>query len=286
MPAMKIFLSVFLLITIHFSVQSEQLITNLYGFELGQFRQVTSYELGKVFLSHKYEDGFEYEMFLLKPDSSLYIVFEYSPTINNVIWSIQLTGSNGETNFGNVKLKLGMDKLEVEKTVGKPSEIKSIDNVGDQWIYKNQNFSFEISPKGKLSSIKIKDIFSNKTPDNSAIPNYIDLIHLLNSNTNIEISSALAPDVEIYYEGKTIYFQKSLSHEILSDESKIFETIRLLRDGLEKINTKDTVSYEENIHNVENHFPMHVIKIKNGHPIKEIVLKFWNGKYLIWEIKT
>lgn len=283
---MKIFLTIFLLVSIHLKIHCEQLITNLYGFELGQFRHVTSNELGKVFLSHKFEDGFEYEMFLLKPDSSLYIVFEYAPAINNVIWSIQITGSNGETNFGNTKLKLGMDKSEVEKMIGKPFEVKNIENFGSQWIYKNQNYSFEISSDGKLSSIKIKDTFSNQAPDNSVIPNYMELITVLNGNSNLEIASALAPDVEIYYEGKTIYFQKALSKEIAMDESKIFETIKSLRVGLEKVNTKDTLTYEENIHLIENHFPMHVIKIKNGHIIKELVLKYWNGKYLIWEIKT
>jgi hypothetical protein len=30
----------------------------------------------------------------------------------------------------------------------------------------------------------------------------------------------------------------------------------------------------------------HVIKIKTGHPIKEIVFDYVNGKYLIWEINA
>jgi len=283
---MRIILAILLLVTLHGIIHCQNIITNLYGFELGQFRDVTFNELGKVIYSDKYEDGFEYEAFLLKSDTSLYIVFEYAPSMNNVIWSIQLTGMNGETNFGTTKLNLGMDKSEVEKILGKPSEIKSIDNIGHQWSYQNQNYSVEISLNGKLSSIKIKDTYSQLQPEVSVKPKFEDVIRDLNVKTNQELMSLLAPDIEIYYEGKTFAFHKSLGKEIITDESKVFETLSLIKGGLEKIDVKDTSVYEENIRFMENHFPMHVIKIKQGHRIKELVLKYSNGKYLIWEIKT
>ena len=41
-----------------------------------------------------FDDGFEFELFLIKPDSTAYMVFEYANWDKNIIWSIQLYGDD------------------------------------------------------------------------------------------------------------------------------------------------------------------------------------------------
>ena len=79
---------------------------DLNGFKLGQLRICPSNEFGSPFLKDRFEDGFEYEAFLLRPDTSLYMVFEYSNIDLKIIWSIQIYGSAYDPNF--LDLKLGM----------------------------------------------------------------------------------------------------------------------------------------------------------------------------------
>jgi hypothetical protein len=74
-----------LIIGLTLQTQAQQFYTNLYGFKLGQYREAAKNQLGKPFLSAKYDDGFEYEVFLLKPDTSLYIAFEYAAGKTNII---------------------------------------------------------------------------------------------------------------------------------------------------------------------------------------------------------
>jgi hypothetical protein len=68
----------FLVLTIPFKSKAEAFYPALYGFKLEQYRVAVKTELGKPFKSGKFDDGFEYEAFALKPDKSLYMIFEYS----------------------------------------------------------------------------------------------------------------------------------------------------------------------------------------------------------------
>src|SRR5688572_2804614 len=96
---MKKLLTVFtLLLTIQ--VYGQTFYSDLYGFKLGQYRETAKLELGNPFQYGKFEDGFVYEAFLIKPDTSLYIVFEYAARDTNIIWSIQVSGYNATTDIG------------------------------------------------------------------------------------------------------------------------------------------------------------------------------------------
>jgi hypothetical protein len=275
-----------LLLLMLLEVNGQTIVTDLYGFRLGQYRETATNELGKPFLQDKFEDGFECEFFLVKPDTSLYMVFEYAAGRTDIIWSIQISGSDAITNIGVNGLRLGMDKKEVERVLGKPNVKVNIGGYGKRWEYEKTNYSVEISKKGKLSSIKIKDTYSNNKPDISKLPKFENIIKLLSSKNNTDIASILAPGIEIYYKDQTFFFGKSLKTEIETDYSKIFQTIREISEGLDKINTSDSDSYDENIRLILGQNPKHVIKIQTGHIIKEIVFDYINGQFLIWEINA
>lgn len=280
-------LAIFMLLAV-FGARAQNIVTDLYGFQLGQFRETATNEFGAPLLQDSFPDGFQYEFFLLKPDTSLYMLFEYAAGRTGVIWSIQISGSDAGADLGFKNLRLGMSKKQVEKTLGKPAQKINVDPYGERWEYSRANYSVEISPEGQLSSIKIKDTYSRADPDLGKLPNFKAVAARLTAKENSDIAAILAPGLEIYYQGKAIFFEKSIRTEIATDHSKVFETIRFLSQGLGKIDTSNPEVYEENARMSWGNGagPLHVIKIKSGHPIKEIVFQYLNEQFLIWEIKA
>jgi hypothetical protein len=279
-----------LLITlIAFQAQAQQFYTSLYGFRIGQYREAAKTQLGKPFKSGKYDDGYEYEAFLLNPDKSIYIIFEYAAKDTSKIWSIQVSGSNTATDLGFKKAKLGIDEADAEKLLGKPSSIRDIGEYGHMWSYDNTNFSVEVNKKGKLSSIKIldnsKELFP-AGPNIKKIPSFDIVRKTLNSNDNKDILKLLAGDIEVYYKGKTYYFKKSLLTEQTTDYSEVLSVTRTISKDLASVNINNPDEYEENMRLTLNEDIKHVIKIKKGHMIKEIVLKYFAGQYYIYEINA
>ncbi len=262
----------------------QNIVTDLNGFRLGQFRETTSNEFGQLFEQGRYDDGYEYDAYLIEPDTSIYVIFQYTPENPEVIWSIQISGSPSTLDIGFKGLQLGIEKEKVEQVLGKPDHQEDIGRYGEKWSYDNANYTVEILPTGKLSSVKIIDTYSSNVPDASKLPKFETVVKLLGSKNNADIAEILAPGIEIYYKDQTLFFGKSLKSEIATDHSKIFQTIRELSKGLNKIDTSDEYSYEENMRFSEDPKIKHVVKIKTGHAIKEIVFDYINGKYLIWEI--
>lgn len=266
----------------------QQFYTDLNGFRLGQYWKAAKTELGKPFMSGKYDDGFGYEAFLIKPDTSVYMAFEYAVNDTLAIWSIQISGTY-PMDIGFRNLTLGMDTTEVKKLLGKPSDIDDIGEYGKQWNYTGTNFSLEINLKGKLSSVKIRNIHGELFPDGpdiSKIPSFEVVRKTLTSNDDAEISKLLLGNVEVYYQNATLSFQKSIRTELTSDYSKLFSTIKSISKDLATVNTNDPSEYEENIRFILGEDTLHVIKFNKGHQIKEIVLKYFGGQYYIFEIKA
>ncbi len=92
----------------------------------------------------------------------------------------------------------------------------------------------------------------------------------------------LAPDVEIYIKDKTHYFKKSYKTEGLSDFSQVLSLVKEISKDLSQLKKEE---YEENVRLTYGADPKHVVKIK-GHTIKEIVMKYHLGRYVIWEIRA
>lgn len=277
----------FMFLTTHAIGQS--FYTDLYGFKLGQYRETAKNELGNPIQYGKFDDGFVYEAYLLKPDTSLYIIFEYAARDTNIIWSIQVSGSNSTTDVGFKNATLGIDKIQTEKLFGKPTSIEDIGDYGNKWDYDKTNFSLEVNTKGKLSSIKVLDnsgeLFPNG-PDLKKIPSFDDIRIILSSNNNEEILKLLSGDIEVYKNDSTYYFKKSFKTEQNTDYSKMISLIKEIAKDLSTVNTKSIDEYEENMRLTYGEDTKHVIKIKKGHVIKEIVFKYYGGQYLIYEINA
>lgn len=280
----KIILVLTLLIT--FNGVSQDLVNELNGFKLKQFRDVPTTEFKKPLQKEIYDDGFEYELFLLKPDSTAYMIFEYADWDKNIIWSIQLYGDDEHLNPNFKNLKMGMSKENLIKEIGQPSNVKNVGEYGEMLEYDNANYSFEINTKNRLSSIKINDLYSEYYPKPKVeeIPSFESVLKTLKSD-NQKISEILSPSLEVYKNDETIYFKNSWQNEIENDVSGIYSLIKESIVGLEKVETSNIDEYEENMRLTFNQDIKHVLKFKKHPKIEEIVLKWELGKYLIWEIK-
>jgi hypothetical protein len=276
-----------LLITIPLFCNAQDFITELNGFSLGQFREVPKNEFKKAFQSDKFEDGFEYEAFFINPDSTVYMIFEYTANDLNIIWSIQVTGSEAGYDCHFKGLSFGMPSKEVARILGKPGSIIDAGKYGKRWEYKNTNYSVEINPEGKLSSIKIIDKSDELYPktDTGKLPVFAQYSNTLQSGDRKMISEILAPDIEIYKNDSTYTFKYSIDNEIENDNSGLFGLIDEHSLFLKQINPSDTLQYQENIRLILHQDPLHVAKFRLDDHYSEIVFKWRLGKYLIWEIK-
>jgi len=283
---MKSFLCLLIMVAA-LNARGQQFYTNLYGFRLGQYREATRNQFGQPFKAGKEEDGFEYEAFLL-PGKVGYVAFEYAANDTKRIWSIQFTGTSSSIDPGFKNLRLGMDPTQVGSYLRIPSvTVKDIGEYGNLLSYDKTNLTVEINKKHKLSSIKIldnsNDIYPG-APDIKKLPAFEKIQKTLTSNSNADILSLLAGDIEVYYKGRTFSFKKSFSTEQSTDYSQVLSTIKTISKDLQTVNTKNPEVYEENIRIKMGENPQHVIKLKKGHLIKEIVLKYFGGQYYIYEI--
>ena len=268
-------------------INSQVIQSDLNGYRLGQFRDVPKNEIKTILKKDKFEDGYEYEIYLIEPDTSVYMIFEYAKSDLNIIWSIQLTGSKPGYDCNFKGLKLGMSSDEVIDILGKPSDKINIAEYGKRWEYEKTNYSVETNPKNRLSSIKIMDLSNDifSEPDLSKIPSFQQYSDILKSSNNLNICDILAPDIEIYKNDSVYFFKKSIETEIQADESGIFKLINEMNGIIKIVNSNDTLQYEENIRLVEGQNPMHVAKFRVNNNYSELVFKWMFGKYLIWEMK-
>lgn len=266
---------------------AQELIRSLNGFHLGQFREVSTIELRSLIQKDTFPDGFEYEIFLIEPDTSVYMIFEYAPNDLETIWSIQLTGTKPGFDCGFKGLHLGMDSTVLDSMLGPPDLKESAGPYGNKWSYTHTNYSLEVSRQGLLAGIKLLDMSQDffPVPDGSKVPTYQEYTEVLSSKDNQLISTFLAPGLEIYYEDSVYYFQKSLQTEIESDESEIFSLIDKLNVVIEQTNQADTLQFGESLRVTDEKEVMPVAKFWQNGRYSEIVFKRFFGQYLIWEIK-
>ncbi len=275
-----------LLIGFLFSVNlhAQQYFTELNGFKLRQYRQVPANEFDEPGRTGKHENGWEWDAYALEDDGSVYMVFEYAPDAPELIWSIQMTGTDPSYDLGILGLRLGMTAAEVQRLLGTPSKKEDIAEHGTRWEFKKFNFSIEINPAGKLSSVKLReDVDREPKADLKKLPRYDSVLKTLTTGSNSELAKMLSPDMELYRDGKTLYFRRSMRNEIAGDSSKIFATIRELSPELRAVNSRNASEYDENMRLTQGQDPKHVIKFAKTAKVRELVFKTAWGQYLLWE---
>ncbi|MBT3647032.1 MAG: hypothetical protein HN542_02195 [Flavobacteriales bacterium] len=277
----------FLCVLISCEGWSQEIVTTLNGFSLGQFREIPSNSLRGVLKKDRFEDGFEYEIHLVEPDTSVYMIFEFASHDLVTIWSAQLTGKKEGFPCGFKDLTLGMSAKNIKKLLGVPSEIESAGEYGEKWSYENTNYSLEITPMKTLGGIKIIDMSNDFYPNvlTERIPPPKVWMNLISSEDRKAVASVVSPGIEVYQGDSLYFFRNSMKEEIESDPSGVFTRIKEAYKVVSGIDVSDTLSYEENVRLALGVDPLHVVKARLDDRYVELVFKFMFGKYLIWEIR-
>lgn len=258
--------------------------TELNGFRLRQYREATHNEFGEPDRGGAMGDDIAYEAFFLSEEPLLYMVFQYREPYDGLIWSIQMTGEDTKAEIGFKGLRFGMTEAEVAKILGNASKKIDVGEHGTRWEFDEANYSVEINTNKRLSSIRIVDDPKYLSqPDIEKIPPFKELLKTITTGTNAEMANLLAPDMELYVDGKISYFGRRMKSEIASDYSKIFSTIRELSKLLQRIDVEKEDEFEENLRLRLGTDPLHVYKFKKIPRVKEIVLKWDGSAWKLWE---
>lgn len=263
---------------------AQNIVSELSGFRLGQMREVTHNELGEPDMSGKQGEELAYEAFLLKEEPELYLVFQYHKSEPEIIYSIQITGSDQTNDPGFRGLRFGASPKDVEKVLGMPSNKADAGEHGTRWEYEKGNFSVEINKLNRLSSIRISDERSDGSdPEYKLVPKFTDLVKKLQTGSNLEISEILSPGMEIYEGEKTRFFKRKFRTEVATDNSGVFSAIRRLAKELSQVDPSKAAQYEENMRMRYGRDPLHVLKFYKLKGITEIAFTWDGRRWLIWE---
>ena len=263
------------------SVVSQDYANSILGIKLGQLNDCLIPKFGKPFKDEKFEDGWTYKAFVLSKEDSLYVVCEFTKETPDIIQSIQITGNkSNEIIFRG--LKIGDSRSAVFKVLGNPidsvmvSDIKAI-----RYSFKSANYTIEFV-NDKFSSIKIQQLEALFENNDLTIPSYENSVMNIFNKDRETIGDVLCPDIEISKGADLFTFKYTYQDEFQKDLSGVFGILMDKKTGL--CSLKNNNLLDENIRISEKMPPLYVFKLKN-HPIKEIVLKNYQGSYKIWEIK-
>lgn len=266
------------------TVAAQTIVSELNGFRLTQFRSTTHCEFGEPDMVGSTNEELDYEAFLLKDDQSLYIVFQYRKSEPEIIYSIQITGTDNKYDHGFRGLRFGDTANQVEKVLGRPSRKVNAGEHGTRWEFDKANYSIEISKQNSLSSIRIVDERSEGgDPKFDKVPKFIEVARKLQVGTNAEIAEILAPDMEVYEAGKVLYFKRSFRNEVTSDNSGVFAAIRRMSKELSTVDLGKAGELEENLRLSQGRIPNPVIKLYKLKGVTEIVFRWDGRRWLIWE---
>lgn len=259
---------------------------DLWGFRLGQLREVVQKQLGEPFKAGIYTDKYEYETYLLYVDSSLQVTFEYAPDSQRgayKISAIKLEGWHDKVVFRG--LKLGDDAEVVEKLAGKPSYKKATYNQGERWEYWESNYLLELY-KGKLYSIKIKDITLDLYAkyDRSLIPKFSQIVAAFTEDNRAAMMRWLHPEFEAYPDSLRFYFGFAMQQEIDNDTSKVFLLCKDKEYGLPAFTKAQKGDIVEKLLFEKRNPPIVYYRCSDKFKIKEIELVFFLGEYKIRRI--
>ncbi|ANQ50321.1 hypothetical protein MY04_2953 [Flammeovirga sp. MY04] len=265
---------------------AQELVSELNGFKLGQYKITTKNEYGKPYDVTNFEDGFVAEVFFLNTDQSAYTIFEYSNWDKNSIWSIQVYGTDPNLGTFFKGIHLGMKKADLLAKVGQPTSYKNVGEYGEMLIYENTNYSFEVNTQGVLSSIKIIDTTLENSTEDSEPTSFDILARKLTSKNKNEVASVLSPSLEIYKYQQILFFKNSWEKEVKNDNSEIFKTIKKISKKLRKVDQNKEEEFISSLR-VFSEYPqtMFVIKLPKHKYINEIVLRNELGEYKVYEIK-
>ncbi len=251
----------------------------LNGFQLWQYKKLVRTLYGDPYRT-KETDVSILEAHLI--DQEAYMVFEYLNKMPNNIYSIQLTGRTKKM-LPFKELVLGDDEKKIERILGKPSNIKVIEEPNvKKYEFTDSNYSIELDENGKLYSIRIHSyskLMSNVKNHDKHWEEFKAAILAKDIKTILE---QMRPDVKIFRSGKVLFINKRYSEFCVNPDSAFISAL-----------TDNANSVFAELHRVEPEIELRLVtkfpivifyKFSKGKILKEIVFSTFNEKYRIQKI--
>lgn len=145
---------------IHTSIGKPGSISNpqlkLGGIWLGDKKQTVFDRYGEASEVRHFKDGVIGYIFMLDKEKRAYLAIEVFPYDEEFIWSIQISGEDKVPLKGLAGIEIGSTEQELLSVFGDPSERQPLRDIpGEFLVYTGKNYSFELSEKKKVRSIKI-----------------------------------------------------------------------------------------------------------------------------------
>jgi hypothetical protein len=256
----------------------------LNGIFLSQYRSIMINQFGQPLKRTVTGDGWIYEFYKVKPDTSVYMLIKSPPDDTLSILFLQINGYKFDEMHPFLGLKLGDSISKVFSILGSPSEIKEAEGPKVKvYYFENRNYSVEIDEDNKLYGIEIFgfDGFADSLKDQPDFPLFKNKIL---GKDKEWLLYHIMPDFEIYKDYETYSYEKAARENIFDNFSKIDE---LLFSGSESVwgaMNEDDVEYEVDVRLTESNKVYFVWKFPKSKMLKEIVLSVQANTYKIYEI--
>ncbi len=260
-------------------VYAGELVTDLNGFRLQQFRTVPDIVLGTPFKTLETEDR---EVRAYQIDDQAYMVFTYDKRRPYNINSIQLTG-NTRRALPFKGLCLGDSREKVEQVLGKPSRMEDTDLPNISALkYDDRNYLVEVDDQQCLYSIKVFTTTDMMSKTEGLETEWLDFKAAILARDISKVAEMLRPDIEIYKDGKILSITQKFSDFIENPDKDFQAALFGEKDSIfiELVQSEP----EEEIRVVIDFGVGLVYKFYQGKIIKEIVFFPYNGRYRVYEI--
>ena len=271
------------LIALSFTISAQNFVESLNGVKLGQYKVCLENSLGKPFKTGAFDDGWTMQAYILRPDSDAYMVAEFTKEVPDHIWSIQVTGDKSNANLLR-GLHIGDSIAKVFRVLGVPSDTEKIEDMNAlRYSFERSNYTVEII-NNLLYSVKIMDqsVEMFGKANLLKLPDFKTLLKMFATKSKYTLGVLLSPDAEVYNADTIRWMKYTFSDELGYDRSGLLKVLLNDRIGLHTLTEANYLNETERMG--ENQTSLHVYQIQN-HPISEIVMRYYMGKYRIWEVK-
>lgn len=258
----------------------------LNGFLLGQYIKAADGTFGKPYEVRKAEVDSTDHIYVFDKAHSGYMVFEASSDRGEQIISIQIAGKAATPMRPFLGLVLGDSKSKLLQAIGSPTKVEhEKDYDVDLYTYAHRNYSFEVDPEGKLSSIRISGYvgFTDKPP--SGFPDVEQLRRVIVGCDVDGLLTLLAGGIEIYKGDKTYDFARAARTELQERNSDVHRFLLGESDSLRSAFTTEKFDPDMQIRIYEKVPPGSVAKFDHSKVVKEVVYRFEAGTWKVWEIE-
>ncbi|HEY3401719.1 MAG TPA: hypothetical protein VGK03_13915 [Geothrix sp.] len=257
---------------------------NMGGFQLGQVIRLTEKKFGKPYVVRTSPDDWLINAFWTSDKHEHLMIFESAPPRNDRITSIQLFGKPTPGDPGIGGISLGSSESDVIKAFGAPSVRKVYEDEGKEYTrleFNGKNYTVELNKDGLVVSIKLYG-FNGFPKGPGDLPTSETVIRALTSGEARAFSPLLAPDFEIYRDGKIIRYEGPASDDIGTNveiRDALFGPM-----GLKAALAGKNAEEDPQMRITEDKQIFHVIKYPKSPLLKEIVFTSYAGSWRIYEV--